>query len=93
MKTRFLSLLFFAACLLGTSTLAFAGDAEVYLQAKQAYQTRNLPQLAEATETLKQRRSPLIPYLQYWQMILTMDQLSYYQVQAFLQENSESLLS
>jgi len=93
MKTRFLSLLFFAACLLGTSTSVFAGDAEVYLQAKQAYQTRNLPQLAEATETLKQRRSPLLPYLQYWQMILTMDQLSYYQVQAFLQENNESLLS
>lgn len=71
----------------------FAGDGEVYLQAKQAYQTRNLAQLAEATETLKQRRSPLLPYLQYWQMILTMDQLSYYQVQAFLQENNESLLS
>lgn len=71
----------------------FAGDSEVYLQAKQAYQTRNLAQLAEATDTLKQRRSPLLPYLQYWQMILTMDQLSYYQVQAFLQENNESLLS
>lgn len=71
----------------------FAGDSEVYLQAKQAYQTRNLAMLAEATDTLKQRRSPLLPYLQYWQMILTMDQLSYYQVQAFLQENNESLLS
>jgi soluble lytic murein transglycosylase len=71
----------------------FAGDSEVYLQAKQAYQTRNLGLLAEATDTLKQRRSPLLPYLQYWQMILTMDQLSYYQVQAFLQENNESLLS
>lgn len=71
----------------------FAGDSEVYLQAKQAYQTRNLALLAEATDTLKQRRSPLLPYLQYWQMILTMDQLSYYQVQAFLQENNESLLS
>lgn len=93
MKTRLTSLLFFAACLLGMTKSVFAGDGEVYLQAKQAYQTRNLAQLAEATETLKQRRSPLLPYLQYWQMILTMDQLSYYQVQAFLQENNESLLS
>lgn len=82
-----------AACLLALSTAVFAGDAEVYAQAKQAYQTRNLNQLSEATETLRQKRSPLLPYLQYWQMILTLDQLSYYQVQAFLQENNESLLS
>lgn len=93
MKIRLTSLFFIAACLLGMAKSVFAGDGDVYLQAKQAYQTRNLAQLAEATETLKQRRSPLLPYLQYWQMILTMDQLSYYQVQAFLQENNESLLS
>ena len=70
-----------------------AGDPETYQQAKQAYQNRNLPLLTESLETLRQRRSPLVPYLQYWQMILTMDQLSYYQVQAFLQENNESVLS
>ncbi|WP_235273034.1 transglycosylase SLT domain-containing protein [Methylophilus sp. Q8] len=93
MKTRLTSLLIFGACLLGLAKSVFAGDGDVYLQAKQAYQTRNLSQLAEATETLRQRRSPLLPYLQYWQMILTMDQLSYTQVQAFLQENNESLLS
>lgn len=93
MKTRLTSLLIFAACLLVLTKSVFAGDGEVYLQAKQAYQTRNLPQLIEATETLKQRRSPLLPYLQYWQMILTLDQLSYYQVQAFLQENNESLVA
>lgn len=72
---------------------AYAGDPEIYLQAKQAYQAKNLPVLTESLETLQQRRSPLVPYLQYWQMILTMDQLSYPQVQAFLQENNESLLS
>jgi len=94
MKTRLTSLLrILAICLLGLTSTVFAGDGDIYLQAKQAYQTRNLPQLVEATEALKQRRSPLLPYLQYWQMILTMDQLSYYQVQAFLQENNESLLS
>ncbi|WP_232410935.1 transglycosylase SLT domain-containing protein [Methylophilus sp. 5] len=94
MKIRLTSLLrILAVCLLGLTGTVFAGDGDIYLQAKQAYQTRNLPQLIEATETLKQRRSPLLPYLQYWQMILTMDQLSYYQVQAFLQENNESLLS
>jgi soluble lytic murein transglycosylase len=93
MKTRLTSLLLLAACLLGLASTVSAGDSDTYAQAKQAYQTRNLPQLIEATETLKQRRSPLLPYLQYWQMILTMDQLSYYQVQAFLQENNESLLS
>ncbi|WP_232411579.1 MULTISPECIES: transglycosylase SLT domain-containing protein [unclassified Methylophilus] len=93
MKTRLTSLLIFGACLLGLAKSVFAGDGDVYLQAKQAYQTRNLSQLAEATETLRQRRSPLLPYLQYWQMILTMDQLSYTQVQVFLQENNESLLS
>lgn len=93
MKTRLTSLLIFGACLLGLAKSVFAGDGDVYLQAKQAYQTRNLSQPAEATETLRQRRSPLLPYLQYWQMILTMDQLSYTQVQAFLQENNESLLS
>jgi len=93
MKTRLISLLIFGACLLGLAKSVFAGDGDVYLQAKQAYQTRNLPQLVEATETLRQRRSPLLPYLQYWQMILTMDQLSYTQIQVFLQENNESLLS
>lgn len=93
MKTRLFSFVALAACLLALSTAVFAGDAEVYAQAKQAYQTRNLNQLSEATETLRQKRSPLLPYLQYWQMILTLDQLSYYQVQAFLQENNESLLS
>ncbi|WP_242402255.1 transglycosylase SLT domain-containing protein [Methylophilus sp. OH31] len=93
MKTRLTSFLIFGACLLGLAKSVFAGDGDVYLQAKQAYQTRNLSQLAEATETLRQRRSPLLPYLQYWQMILTMDQLSYTQVQVFLQENNESLLS
>jgi soluble lytic murein transglycosylase len=93
MKIRLTSLLLLAACLLGLASTVSAGDSDTYAQAKQAYQTRNLPQLIEATETLKQRRSPLLPYLQYWQMILTMDQLSYYQVQAFLQENNESLLS
>jgi len=93
MKTRLTSLLIFGACLLGLAKSVFAGDGDVYLQAKQAYQTRNLPQLVEATETLRQRRSPLLPYLQYWQMILTMDQLSYTQIQVFLQENNESLLS
>lgn len=92
MKTRLTSLLIFAACLLAASSV-FAGDGEIYAQAKQAYQSRNLPQLVEATDTLRQRRSPLLPYLQYWQMILTLDQLSYDQVQAFLQENNESLLS
>jgi len=94
MKIRLTSFLrILAICLLGLTSTVFAGDGDIYLQAKQAYQTRNLPQLVEATEALKQRRSPLLPYLQYWQMILTMDQLSYYQVQAFLQENNESLLS
>lgn len=93
MKTKLNSLLVLAACLLAMTRSVFAGDSEVYVQAKQAYQSRNLPQLVEATETLRQRRSPLLPYLQYWQMILTLDQLSYDQVQAFLQENNESLLS
>lgn len=93
MKTRLIFLVCIATCLVGMSKLVFAGDNEVYLQGKQAYQTRNLPQLVEATETLKQHRSPLLPYLQYWQMILTLDQLSYSQVQTFLQENNESLLS
>ena len=93
MKTRLFSFVALAACLLALSTAVFAGDAEVYAQAKQAYQTRNLNQLSEATETLRQKRSPLLPYLQYWQMILTLDQLSYYQVQAFLQENNESLVA
>lgn len=93
MKTRLTSLLFVGLCLLGFAKSVFASDGDVYLQAKQAYQTRNLPMLVEATETLKQRRSPLLPYLQYWQMILTVDQLSYDQVQGFLQENSESLIS
>jgi len=94
MKIRLTAiLLILAACLLSPIGTVFAADSDIYAQAKQAYQTRNLPQLVEATEALKQRRSPLLPYLQYWQMILTMDQLSYYQVQAFLQENNESLLS
>jgi soluble lytic murein transglycosylase len=98
MKTIFRPLLSLAACLLGASllvltTAARAGDSETYLQAKQAYQSRNLPLLTESLETLRQRRSPLAPYLQYWQMILTMDQLSYYQVQAFLQENNDTLLA
>ena len=93
MKIRIISLLLWCACLFALAIPAVAADGDVYLQAKQAYQTRNLAQLAEATETLKQRRSPLLPYLQYWQMILTLDQLSYGQVQAFLQENNESLLS
>ncbi|MDT7850459.1 transglycosylase SLT domain-containing protein [Methylophilus sp. VKM B-3414] len=93
MKTRFPIFVALAAALFIFATAAFAGDAEVYAQAKQAYQTRNLAQLSEATDTLRQKRSPLLPYLQYWQMILTLDQLSYNQVQAFLQENNESLLS
>lgn len=93
MKTRFPFFVALAAALFIVATAAFAGDAEVYAQAKQAYQTRNLAQLSEATDTLRQKRSPLLPYLQYWQMILTLDQLSYNQVQAFLQENNESLLS
>ncbi len=98
MKNKFrhllsLSACCLAACLLWTAQSASAADADIYLQAKQAYQTKNLPLLTESLETLKQRKSPLAPYLQYWQMILTMDQLSYYQVQAFLQENNESLLS
>lgn len=98
MKNKFrhllsLSVYFLAACLLWAAQPASAADADIYLQAKQAYQTKNLPLLMESLETLKQRKSPLAPYLQYWQMILTMDQLSYYQVQAFLQENNESLLS
>lgn len=93
MKTRFSFFVALAAALFIFATAAFAGDAEVYAQAKQAYQTRNLAQLSEATDTLRQKRSPLLPYLQYWQMILTLDQLSYNQVQAFLQENNESLLS
>lgn len=93
MKTRFPFFVALAAALFIFATAAFAGDAEVYAQAKQAYQTRNLAQLSEATDTLRQKRSPLLPYLQYWQMILTLDQLSYNQVQAFLQENNESLLS
>ncbi|MEZ0289029.1 MAG: hypothetical protein ACAH05_08685, partial [Methylophilus sp.] len=98
MKTKLRHLLSLAACVLAPclfmlATPAHAGDTETYLQAKQAYQTKNLPLLTESLETLKQRKSPLAPYLQYWQMILTMDQLSYYQVQAFLQENNESLLS
>lgn len=94
MTTRF-SFLFVLVfgCLLAMTTPLFAADSDVYAQAKQAYQSRNLPQLAEATETLKQRRSPLLPYLQYWQMILTLDQLSYQQVQAFLQENNDSLVA
>lgn len=98
MKNKFrhllsLSVYCLAACLLWAAQPASAADADIYLQAKQAYQTKNLPLLTESLETLKQRKSPLAPYLQYWQMILTMDQLSYYQVQAFLQENNESLLS
>jgi soluble lytic murein transglycosylase len=93
MKTKFHQLLILGACFVGWLQSVHAGDAEVYQQAKQAYQARNLPVLTESLETLKQRKSPLTPYLQYWQMILTMDQLSYYQVQAFLQENNESLLS
>ncbi len=93
MKTRFFHFLFLVICCSGLIRPAFAGDPETYQQAKQAYQSKNLPVLAEALETLKQRRSPLVPYLQYWQMILTMDQLSYVQVQAFLQENNETLLA
>ncbi len=98
MKTTLRHLLSIAACVLASCLCMLAmpvhaGDTETYLQAKQAYQTKNLPLLMESLETLKQRKSPLAPYLQYWQMILTMDQLSYYQVQAFLQENNESLLS
>ena len=65
MKTKLNSLLVLAACLLAMTRSVFAGDSEVYVQAKQAYQSRNLPQLVEATETLRQRRSPLLPYLQY----------------------------
>jgi len=93
MKTRFLHLLFLLACCFSLMPSVFAGEPEIYQQAKQAYQDKNLPALADALEALKQRRSPLLPYLQYWQMILTMDQLSYAQVQTFLQENSDTLLA
>lgn len=72
---------------------AHAGDAELYLQAKQAYQSKNLLALSDASETLKQHRSPLLPYLQYWQMILTMDQVTLSQIQVYLQENNETLLA
>lgn len=72
---------------------AHASDAELYTQAKQAYQSKNLLALSDASETLKQHRSPLLPYLQYWQMILTMDQVTLAQVQAYLQENNETLLA
>lgn len=82
-----------AACLLAAMSSATAGDAEVLQQARQAYQTRNLAQLSEAIETLKQRKSPLLSYPQYWQMILTLDQLNHSDVQTFLQEHGESLMS
>lgn len=82
------------SCLLGLATpVAYAGDGEVYLQARQAYQGKNLLALMDATETLRQRNSPLLPYLQYWQMILTMDQVSYTQIQTFVQDNSDTLLA
>ncbi len=69
-----------------------ASDIELYTQAKQAYQTKNTAVLQEGIELLKQRRSVLLPYLQYWQLILSMDQVSYPQIQAFLDENNENLL-
>lgn len=74
------------------SLTASAADGEIYLQAKQAYQSKNLQALGEATESLRARNSPLLPYLQYWQMILTMDQVIYPQVQNFLLENGDNLL-
>ncbi len=95
MKYIFNHFLTLRVCLLLTLPVsaAHAGDAELYLQAKQAYQTKNLLALSDASETLKQHRSPLLPYLQYWQMILTMDQVTLSQIQVYLQENNETLLA
>ncbi|MDP8567430.1 lytic transglycosylase domain-containing protein [Methylophilus aquaticus] len=95
MKYTFDYLLKLGLCILWVlpASAAHAGDAELYLQAKQAYQTKNLLALSDASETLKQHRSPLLPYLQYWQMILTMDQVTLSQVQGYLQENNETLLA
>lgn len=75
------------------SSLSQAGEAELYLQAKQAYQSKNLPVLQDISDTFRQTRSPLLPYLQYWQMILTMEQVPYSQVQSYLQENGDNLLA
>lgn len=74
-------------------TLLSAGEAEQYQQARTAYQNKNIPALLEATEAFRQSRSPLLPYLQYWTMILTMEQVPDTQVEAFVQENGESLLT
>lgn len=95
MKSIFNHFLTLRVCLLLVLPVsaAHAGDAELYLQAKQAYQSKNLLALSDASETLKQHRSPLLPYLQYWQMILTMDQVTLAQVQVYLQENNETLLA
>lgn len=70
----------------------FASDIEVYSQAKQAYQSRQLGALQSGIELLKQRRSPLLPYLQYWQLILNVDQTTYPHIQVFLAENNDNLL-
>lgn len=93
MKKCSFSILLIACACVAHVTAACAGEAERYQQARHAYQSKNLPVLMEATEAFKQSRSPLLPYLQYWTMILTMDQVSAPQIQAYFQENGDNLLT
>lgn len=63
---------------------------QVFLKSQQAYQSRNVEQLEQKLKVLRAQNHVLLPYAEYWLLLLKMNTLDQSQIQSFISQYSET---